>query len=378
MILRIESLQDACKDILAAVDNNELSTITETLELVTKDNFLFINVTNREYFAQVKIDIGEVVDFHATVNANLFLKLISQVTTDTVELKSKDGENFITVKANGTYKIPLIFDGEELLKLPEIEIDNVTSEFNIPSSVLKSILTYNSKQLTMGTISKPVQKLYYMDEKGAITFTNGACVNSFTLEKPVKLLFNSRVVKLFKLFNDENVKFTLGYDAISDDIIQTKVRFESNNIVLTAILSCDDTLLSSVPVNAIRGRVESEYPYSININRDAMLQTINRLLLFNSTAGSSKEVIKPYSTFIFNKDDVTIYDVNKENKEVINYNNTSLITEEAYEAILDLTEFKANLENCSETYLNLHFGDGTAFVITRGHISNVLPECRLS
>ena len=378
MILRIESLQNACKDILAAVDNNELSAITETLELVTKDNFLFINVTNREYFAQVKIDIGETVDFHATVNANLFLKLISQVTTDTVELSSKPGDNFIMVKANGTYKLPLIFDGDKLLELPEIDIVNVTSEFNIPSSILKSILVYNSKQLTMGTISKPVQKLYYVDEKGAITFTNGACVNSFTLEKPVKLLFNNRLVKLFKLFNDENVKFTLGYDSISDDIIQTKVRFESNNIVLTAILSCDDTLLTSVPVNAIRGRATAEYPYSVNINKDCMLQTINRLLLFNSNSGSSKEVIKPYSTFVFDKDNVLIYDVNKENKELINYNNTALICEQPYEAILDLTELKVTLESCVEQYLNLHFGDGNAFVITRGHVANVVPECRLS
>lgn len=376
MILRIESLQEACKNILAAVDNNELSTITETLELVTKGSFLYINVTNREYFAQVKIDINEEVDFHATVNANLFLKLISQVTTDIVELEVKD--TYITVKANGTYKIPLIFDGEKLLELPEINIVNVTNEFNIPSSILKSILNYNSKELLKGTISKPVQKLYYVDEQGAITFTNGACVNSFTLEQPVKLLFNNRLVKLFKLFSDENVKFTLGFDSISEDIIQTKVRFESSSIVLTAILSCDDSLLMSVPVNAIRGRAHGEYPYSVNVNKDNMLQTINRLLLFNSAGGSNKEVIKPYSTFEFNKDSVTIYDINKENKEIVNYNNTLIECEETYTAILDLIELKVTLESCVEPYLNIHFGDHTALVITRGNIANVVPECRLS
>lgn len=376
MILRIETLQEACKDILAAVDNNELSTITETLELITKGNFLFINVTNREYFAQVKIDINEAVDFHATVNAPLFLKLISQITTDTVELNIKD--NFVTVKANGIYKIPLIFEGEELLKLPEININNVTNEFNINSAVLKSILQYNSRQLTQGSISKSVQKLYYVDEKGAITFTSGACVNSFTLEQPVKLLFNNRLVKLFKLFNDENVKFTLGYDAISDDIIQTKVRFESSNIVLTAILSCDDTLLTKVPVNAIRGRASTEYPYSVNINKDSILQTINRLLLFNSGSGANKEIIKPYSTFEFDRDSVTIYDVNKDNKEHVFYNNSVINLDKPYTALLDLIELKATLESCVEPYLNIHFGDGAAFVITRGHVANVIPECRLS
>lgn len=372
MIIRIEKLQAACKNILAAVDNNALSAITETLELVTKDNFLYINVTNREYFAQVKIDIGENVDFHATVNATLFLRLISQITTDTVELLLND--NHIIIKANGTYKLPLIFEGDKLLVLPHINIDNVTNEFEIDTEILKSILQYNSKQLTTGTIARPVQRLYYVDNMGAITFTNGACVNSFTLPADIKLLFNDRLVKLFKLFDTPKVKFTLGYDAISDEIIQTKVRFTTDTITLTAILSCDDSLLASVPVNAIRGRSNAEYPYSININKDYILQTINRLLLFNTISGS-KEIVKPYSTFEFNKDSVTIYDVNKENKEVVNYNNTIINCEEPYTAIFDLTELKTTLENCIEPYLTINFGDHTSIVISRGHISNLIPEC---
>lgn len=375
MILRIEKLQDACKKILTAVDNNELSEITETLELVTVGTTLFMNVTNKEYFAQVKLDIGEETEFRATVNANLFLKLMSQVTTDTVEF-NVNGNNLI-IKANGTYKIPLIFDGEDLLKLPEIEIKNVTNTFGVESTILNSILHYNSKELVKGTISKPVQRLYYVDNMGCITFTNGACVNKFTLEQPVKLLFNNRLVKLFKLFNEGTVSFTLGYDEISEDIIQTKVRFESKDVTLTAILSCDDTLLTSVPVNAIRGRVNAEYPYSININKELVLQTLNRLLLFTNN-GVNKAIIKPYSTFEFGTDTVTIYDTKKENKEIIPYNNCVVDMTEPYVAILDLVELKLTLDSFEEPYLNINFGDGSAFVISRGNIANVVPECSMN
>lgn len=372
MIIRIEKLQNACKNILTAVDSNTLSTITETLELVTVDNYLYMNVTNREYFAQVKIDIGEVVDFHATVNATLFLKLISQITTDTVELNIKD--NYVVVVANGTYKLPLIFDGDKLLELPEIEIKNVTNEFEIDSEILTSILQYNSKELLKGTIARPVQRLYYVDEKGAITFTSGACVNSFNLPQEVKLLFNDRLVKLFKLFDGSKVNLKIGYDNISEDIIQTKVSFTSPDIKLTAILSCDDSLLSKVPVSAIRGIATAEYPYSININKEYLLQAISRLLLFNTLSGS-RDIVKPYSTLEFGKDSVTIYDVKKENKEVVNYNNTVLDIDEPYTAILDLPELKATLETCNEPYLNINFGNNTSIVLTRGRITNVIPEC---
>lgn len=372
MIIRIEKLQNACKNILTAVDSNTLSAITETLELVTVDNYLYMNVTNREYFAQVKIDIGEVVDFHATVNATLFLKLISQITTDTVELNIKD--NYVVVVANGTYKLPLIFDGDKLLELPEIEIKNVTNEFEIDSDILTSILQYNSKELLKGTIARPVQRLYYVDEKGAITFTSGACVNSFNLPQEVKLLFNDRLVKLFKLFDGSKVNLKIGYDNISEDIIQTKVSFTSPDIKLTAILSCDDSLLSKVPVSAIRGIATAEYPYSININKEYLLQAISRLLLFNTLSGS-RDIVKPYSTLEFGKDSVIIYDVKKENKEVVNYNNTVLDIDEPYTAILDLPELKATLETCNEPYLNINFGNNTSIVLTRGRITNVIPEC---
>ena len=109
------------------------------------------------------------------------------------------------------------------------------------------------------------KSVYYMDENGAVTFTTGACVNSFTLEQPVKVLLNDRLVKLFKLFKGEKVKFTLGYDAISDEIIQTKVKFETSDVTITAILSCDDSMLRQFPVNAVRGRADATYPYSINM-----------------------------------------------------------------------------------------------------------------
>ena len=66
---------------------------------------------------------------------------------------------------------------------------------------------------------------------------------------------------------------------------------------------------------------------------------------------------------------------NKENKEVVNYNNTIINCEEPYTAIFDLTELKTTLENCIEPYLTINFGDHTSIVISRGHISNLIPEC---
>lgn len=375
LILRIEDIQASCAKILAAVDSNSLAVVSETLQLKTSGKNLYISVTNREYYAQVKVDMAEELQFNASVNANLFLKLISQITTDTIELDVVD--TTLILKGNGTYKLPLIYNGEELLEIPEIVIGNPTVSFDIESSILQSLIQYNSKELSKGIISKPIQKLYYVDEHGAATFTTGACINSFTLEKPVKMLLNDRLVKLFKLFKDDKVKFTLGYDALTDEIIQTKVRFESADIVITAILSCDDSMLKSFPVDGVRGRAEAEYPYSVNIHREQTIQTISRLLLF-SAANTNKDLISPHGTFVFKKDHVVIWDAKKENKEEIYYTNTTCdIPQGEYEAILNLKDVMSTLDSCVEQYVNLRFGDETAVVLSRGHVKNVIPECEI-
>ena len=369
--IKSESFKDVCSKILTAVDTSELSTITETLALNCSGGRFTLSVTNREYFVETFFDVEPGIVFEATVNAGLFLKLVSQITTDTIELSTKD--NYLLINGNGTYKLPLIFDGKELLSLPRIDIHNKVAEFPIDSDILNSILQYNSKELTKGTITKPVQKLYYVDELGAITFVNGACVNSFTLPQPIKLLFNNRLVKLCKLFKDGSVKFTLGYDALGEDIIQTKVKFEGDNVTITAILSCDDTLLASVPVNAIRGRANSNYPYSINLNKNLLIQTINRLTLFNL----SSNVNKPYGTLEFSNNGVTIYDSHKENSEVVPYENEIESMEEPYVAMLNLSELKTTLETCVEPYLCMSFGNHSAMVISRGNVKNVIPEVKL-
>lgn len=375
MIIRSEDLKSVCTKILSAVDSNELSAVTETLELKTEGRFLCVSVTNKEYYAQVRLDMEEEIPFHATVNANIFLKLISQITTDTIELRCN--ENTLHVKGNGNYHLPMIFEGDTLLELPVIDIKNPTCEMNISADILNSILLYNSKELSKGTISKTVQKMYYVDEQGAITFTSsGACVNGFTLEKPVKFLLPGRLVKLFKLFKSCDVHFTLGYDAVSDDIIQTKVRFEAENVSITSIVTVEDinTLIRTVPVSAIRGRANEIYPYSITLNKDGLVQTINRLLLFN-TVVNGKESIKAYSMFEFGPESVVIYDSNDVNKEEVFYTNEkSGVPEGTVCSIcLDLMDIKTTLETCMEPYLTISFGDDAeAIVVSRGLIRNVI------
>lgn len=363
MILQTKEFKEVCKTVLAAIDNKESSLFTETLELKTHDGVLDLNVTNREYFLTANFKLNEDEEFSAAVNASLFLNLISKLTTETIEITKED--NNIKIKANGLYKLPMIFNNDKMLELPKIEIENVTNTMNINSSILHSIALYNSKELSRGVISRPVQKYYYVDEEGAITFTSGACVNSFTLEKPIKILLSDKVVKLFKLFKaDTNVEFTIGQDELPNELIQTKVRFATDRVILTAKLS-DSSLVAGVPVTAIRGMAEKTYDYSVVINKDNFLQAIQRILLFNTNS--------VYGVFEIDNQKLTVYDFSKDNKEEVSLNNECPNLDK-YSMIINLNNFKLILDGCEDEYITMNFGDKRAVVVKKSNISDIIQE----
>lgn len=369
MICRIEDLKKISQILLTAVDAGDTLRPVENLELKVDNSVLTMSVTNGEYLAKSRIPIFEDIDFHATVKAQLFLSLISKITTDTVQFDVVD--NYLKLTGNGEYKLPLIYDGDVLLELPEIDIENVTSSFDISGDTLSNIYQYNSKELLKGTISKPVQKMYYVDDKGAITFTSGACVYDFTLDKPVKLLFNQKLVKLFKLFkgNDTVVHFTLGQDP-AGEYIQTKVKFETGSFTLTSIINNDDSMLNSVPVTAIRGMANDIYANSATLHRTTLLQAINRLLLF------SKNELKSYCTFTFEANKVTISDLESSNSETIHIENVLNLTT-PYVTTLDLIDLKLSLESWSVEYVNLNFGNHRAVTLVKPDVRIVIPEATI-
>ena len=365
MIIKTEAFKQACKTILYAINNKEATLFTETLELKTNGSVLNLNVTDRSYYVTVSFNMPTEEQFHAAVNASLFLRLISRLTTETIELIREN--NYIKINANGEYKIPIIFNNNTMLELPTIELSNITNTMTINSNILHSILKHNSKELLRGTISKPVQAMYYIDETGAITFTSGACVNSFNLEKPIKLLLDQKVVNLFKLFKaDTPVSFRMSQDALNESIVQTKVEFKADDVTITTILK-DTGLISSVPVTAIRNMANKNYPHSVVLNRISLLEAIQRILLFDTS--------NIVATFDFTNEALVISDHLSACKETIKYENNCQ-TLGNYSMKLVLNNFKLILDGCDDEYITMSFGDNRAVVIEKVNIIDIIPESR--
>ena len=96
MLIKSKDFKNVCKTVLSAIDNSEISTLTETLELKTVNNILYLSTTNKEYYCSIKFQLEHEEDFRASVNATLFLKLIAAVTSENIELTVAD--NYMMVK----------------------------------------------------------------------------------------------------------------------------------------------------------------------------------------------------------------------------------------------------------------------------------------
>lgn len=370
MILKTKEFQEACKNIVIAVENNKTN-----LELTVRGNNLFLNVTNKEYYVSVKFALDAPEPIKAVVDAQLFLNLISGITAETFELRVDD--NTLLVKSGkSNYKLAMIYENDSLMQLPVIGIENKTAEMTISKNILNSIATANSKEIAkLKKISdvNELQKLYYIDENGCFTFTTGACLNAFSLEKPIKLLLNDRIVKLFKLFKDD-VHFSLGQDAVAGRL-QSKVIFENDTVYLAAVITNDDILLNKVQAPCIRAKelIEEKYPIKAVLAVSTLSAALSRLMLFTKNSFEKIDSGLINMDVIISLDDITFKDKNN-NTEVLQFENESYI-EGGYTMPINIVDLKSVLETCKENeHITLNCGNYKSVVIRHGNITNLIPE----
>lgn len=376
MILKTKEFQEAANKILMAVGIDKSAA---NLELAAKDTALYLRVTNREYYVAVKFDLQEATDFRAVVDANLFLNLISGINTEEFELTIKD--THVAVKAGkSNYKLAMIYENDELMKLPIIKLDKdqVTVDMPIAQDILLSILNVNGKEIQKAKRLdvNELQRYYYIDETGCFTFTTGACVNAFTLEKPIKLLLTDKVVKLFKLF-ETDVWMSYGHQVNKDNSLQPIVVFQTENVYVASRLLNDDTCISKIkaPCDAMKNLIKEAYDHTLVLSASDLAAALNRLLMFHKNSSAKADLSFVPSLVDFTDTEFAISDLSGDNKEVITIENGST-TSGSYSMGVNLIDLKAVLDSCKNEHITVNCGNRKSIIINRGTISNVIAETR--
>ena len=377
MILKTKLFQEAANKILVAVGVNKANT---NLELAAKDTALYLRVTDRELYAAVKFELENPTEFRAVVDANLFLNLISGISTEEFELNIKD--THVVVKAGkSSYKLAMIYENDQLMKLPIIKLDpdQVTVNMSVSHDILMSILNVNSREVQKAKKVEvnELQRYYYIDETGCFTFTTGACINAFTLEKPIKLLLTDKVVKLFKLFSTDTW-MSYGHLVNADSSLQPVVVFQTEDVYVATRLLSDETCIHKVkaPCDAMKALAKEVYDHNLVLSATDLSAAIGRLLMFHKNSNAKADLSFVPAVVNFTATEMTISDISGDNKEVVTIENGST-TPGGYSMGVNLIDLKAVLDSCKNEHVTMNCGNHKSIIICRANISNVIAETRV-
>lgn len=366
MIIRTEDMLEVSKFFKALSQRTANNMVSNLIEFDSDGTILKIKMcdgkmSDASYSIIYKIDSDE--KFNCTISAELFLDLIPKITSETLEFEVKD--EFLLVTGSGSYKFPALLTDNNLSAFVDLKIDSITSSWSVDGNILNSIYVNNSKQIQLHQSDKlsPVQRLYYLDREGAITFTSGACVNEFDLGSDVKLMLSDAAIKFFAFTKGKTVDINFGYNVVANNN-QPRISFSTPTMEATYILPFNDLTISQVPVDAIRARARANYTNKVSIDAFQIKSIIDRLELF--TEGNDRFNLS------FNNNTLNL---STDNEKILETIYLADYVPEQVEFKLSIKEFKSAISNSAGKYFMIKFSkDDPAVVVCFANINNIIPK----
>ena len=348
MKISTERFKEAVNNSIKGASNNNLLPLTsmvgiknngKALKLVTTDGTNTLVVTIENVASENSIDI--------TVPADVFGKLVSKITSSEVELKVEN--DTLIVKANGTYKIPLVVDEEGSVSFPVPSYNGENVE-NTKLSYLMSVYNTNKSALAT-TFENPFLTGYYADDMVVTSDANVITFNEIDLGIG-KVLLNAQMISLITLAKTEDVFVVI----------------DDNTVVLgTPELEVIGKALDGIedyPIDAMKEYLGESFPSSCKVAKQSLLSALGRLALF----------IEPYDKngayFSFGRRGLTLSSKKSSSTESISYVESKDFQQ--FICCVDIPQMKTQLEAYPEDLVEIHYGLENALKLTSGKITQVI------
>lgn len=265
-----ETLKQMVTKASKASINNKMIPLTGLMGIELNNGKLSITTSDAvNFFTVMENDItGD--NFKVVIQTDLFSKLVSKTTSETVTLDYTD--NVLTYTGNGTYTIdlPLNEEGQPITyPAPTIPVDNIKTGV-IKLSAIKSAILANKPALAT-TLEAPYLTGYYCNVDNIISADSfNICINKVTTF-PEDVLISSIVFDLLSISDVEDIN----YEFTDTVIVFTtpKMKLVSKNMVGK----------EDYPVNAVIGYLDEEFPSKCTLPKTALLNVLDRLSLFTSS-----------------------------------------------------------------------------------------------
>ena len=345
------------KAIKGAGMSNDLY-ITQLMSISLKDNRLTLETTDNNNYLYVSQDKVAGDDFSVVVVADKFSKLISKLTCENVTLEiplAKAGElDKLVVKGNGKYTIELPYDENgELIEFPDPVSESSDKLWNtgeVQLSTIRHILNTAKASLLVGKEDMCYSD-YYVGDRVVSTDTYKICgINIKMFDEPK--LISPQLMDLLDVMSSENID--IRYD--SETVI-----FETGDVTVYGLV---EEGISEYQIDAISGLLDEDFPSSCKIEKQSLLQMIDRLSLF-------VDVFDKNSVYLtFTNDGLMISSKQDSGSEVIPYSESSNF--KPYTCCLDIDLFKTQVKAYQDDMIELFYGKDNSIKMVNGNTVQIV------
>lgn len=342
-------MKEAVNKAIKGAGFNNLIPITSMIGIKLSDGKLRLLTTDMTNTLCIIIDKVAGDDMDITVDADKFGKLIAKTTSEDIDLSVKD--DILFVKANGTYKIPLISDEEGLVTFPSLTETKGKSSIVKLTSIMQA---YNiNKSALAKTLENPALTGYYCGDMVISTDANVITFNDFKMfEQDEPLLISPQLMQLLTLNKQEDIELI------------------ANNTLLTFIT--DDMVvqgpamegIEDFPADDVKAYLDEAFTSSCKVPKDLLLATLDRLALF----------IEPYDKngayFTFGRKCINIHSKKNASTEVINYVESKDF--QSFICCVDIPMLKEQLQSNPDDTVKIWYGNENALKIESGKVTQVI------
>lgn len=342
-------MKEAVNKAIKGAGFNNLIPITSMIGIKLSDGKLRLLTTDMTNTLCIIIDKVSGVDMDITVDADKFGKLIAKTTSEDIELIVID--DVLSVKANGTYKIPLIADEEGLVTFPALsETKGKTTNVKL-TSIMQA---YNiNKSALAKTLENPALTGYYCGDMVISTDANVITFNDFKMfEQDEPLLISPQLMQLLTLNKQEDIKL------IADKTLLTFIA--DDMVVQGAVMEG----IEDFPADDVKAYLDEAFTSSCKVPKDLLLATLDRLALF----------IEPYDKngayFTFGRKEINIHSKKDASTEIINYVESKNF--EPFMCCVDIPMLKEQLQANPDDTVKICYGNENALKIESGKVTQVI------
>lgn len=357
MKIKTELLQKMVAKVIQGASNNKMIPITGLIGVEVKNEKLTLMTTDGSNQLRVmqKIELDPMYgptdsqEFYTIVNAETFSKLVGKTTKEFIELENK--ENYLEIKGNGVYKLEIAINEEgEMVRFPEItRVADSAVSINLPN--LQEAIKI-AKASVAKTMEVPCLTGYYISG------------NTITTDRQLVCKIDKELVKEPMLISSEMAELLLLVESAESIQLEKK-----DNILL--FYNGDYTIFGKelegkemYPVKPIENLVTLEYNNSVKVNKQELLNVLDRMSLFVSDYDKGGVFLE------FTPDGLNITSQKSNAREVIVFSGTNNVN--VFDCLIDIEMLKSQIETISTEEVEIAYGQEKSIKILDGNCTHII------